>query len=316
MGADGLRFWIASADYRYEMTAGKEIFNRASDGYRRIRNTLRFLLANLNGFEPSNDCLAIDDLIALDQYILQRATEVQKTIQQAYEEMNFHLVTNALTNFCINDLGGFYLDIIKDRQYTTKADSQARRSAQTALYHLVQAFVRWMAPILTFTAQEAWPLIPGQTEKYVFTTEWYDIPVASTENVVTEAEWQTLISVKSAVNKFIETARTAKTVGSNLSAKVELWANEELKTVLDRLSDELRFVLITSQVIVNTFDETQGEASDLDGLRVQVSAAEGEKCARCWHVLPDVNTHLAHPGLCSRCIINLPTGQGEERKYA
>ncbi len=316
MGADGLRFWIASADYRYEMTAGKEIFNRASDGYRRIRNTLRFLLANLNGFEPSNDCLAIDDLIALDQYILQRATDVQKTIQQAYEEMNFHLVTNALTNFCINDLGGFYLDIIKDRQYTTKADSQARRSAQTALYHLVQAFVRWMAPILTFTAQEAWPLIPGQTEKYVFTTEWYDIPVASTENVVTEAEWQTLISVKSAVNKFIETARTAKTVGSNLSAKVELWANEELKTVLDRLSDELRFVLITSQVIVNTFDETQGEASDLDGLRVQVSAAEGEKCARCWHVLPDVNTHLAHPGLCCRCIINLPTGQGEERKYA
>ena len=316
MGADGLRFWIASADYRYEMTAGKEIFNRASDGYRRIRNTLRFLLANLNGFEPSNDCLAIDDLIALDQYILQRATEVQKTIQQAYEEMNFHLVTNALTNFCINDLGGFYLDIIKDRQYTTKADSQARRSAQTALYHLVQAFVRWMAPILTFTAQEAWSLIPGQTEKYVFTTEWYDIPVASTENVVTEAEWQTLISVKSAVNKFIETARTEKTVGSNLSAKVELWANEELKTVLDRLSDELRFVLITSQVIVNTFDETQGEASDLDGLRVQVSAAEGEKCARCWHVLPDVNTHLAHPGLCSRCIINLPTGQGEERKYA
>ena len=316
MGADGLRFWIASADYRYEMTAGKEIFNRASDGYRRIRNTLRFLLANLNGFEPSNDCLAIDDLIALDQYILQRATDVQKTSQQAYEEMNFHLVTNALTNFCINDLGGFYLDIIKDRQYTTKADSQARRSAQTALYHLVQAFVRWMAPILTFTAQEAWPLIPGQTEKYVFTTEWYDIPSASKANLLSEADWQTLITVKSAVNKHIETARNAKLVGSNLSAKVELWANDELKAVLNRLEDELRFVLITSQVIVNTFDETQGEASDLEGLRVQVSAAEGEKCARCWHVLPDVNTHLAHPGLCSRCIINLPTGQGEERKYA
>ena len=316
MGADGLRFWIASADYRYEMTAGKEIFNRASDGYRRIRNTLRFLLANLNGFEPSNDCLAIDDLIALDQYILQRATDVQKTIQQAYEEMNFHLVTNALTNFCINDLGGFYLDIIKDRQYTTKADSQARRSAQTALYHLVQAFVRWMAPILTFTAQEAWPLIPGQTEKYVFTTEWYDIPSASKANLLSEADWQTLITVKSAVNKHIETARNAKLVGSNLSAKVELWANDELKAVLNRLEDELRFVLITSQVIVNTFDETQGEASDLEGLRVQVSAAEGEKCARCWHVLPDVNTHLAHPGLCYRCIINLPTGQGEERKYA
>lgn len=316
MGADGLRFWIASADYRYEMTAGKEIFNRASDGYRRIRNTLRFLLANLNGFTPSTDALPVDQLIALDQYILQRAADVQKTVQQAYEDMNFHIVANALTNFCINDLGGFYLDIIKDRQYTTKADSQARHSAQTALYHLVQAFVRWMSPILSFTAQEAWPLIPEQTEKYVFTAEWYDIPVASKANLLSEADWQTLIAVKSAVNKFIETARTAKIVGSNLSAKVELWADAELKDVLDRLDDELRFVMITSQVLVNAFDATQGEASDLAGLNVQVSAADGEKCVRCWHVLPDVNTHVTHPGLCGRCIINLPTGQGEERKYA
>ena len=316
MGADGLRFWIASADYRYEMTAGKEIFNRASDGYRRIRNTLRFLLANLNGFTPSSDALPVDQLIALDQYILQRASDVQKTIQQAYEEMNFHIVASALTNFCINDLGGFYLDIIKDRQYTSKADSQARHSAQTALYHLVQAFVRWMAPILSFTAQEAWPLIPGQTEKYVFTTEWYDIPVASTANLISEADWQTLISVKSAVNKQIEAARNAKLIGSNLSAKVELWANAELKAILDQLDNELRFVLITSTVMVNTFDAAQGETTEIEGLRVKVSAAEGEKCARCWHVLPDVNTHAAHLGLCSRCIINLPTGQGEERKYA
>ncbi|WP_218697398.1 isoleucine--tRNA ligase [Acinetobacter harbinensis] len=316
MGADGLRFWIASADYRYEMTAGKEIFNRASDGYRRIRNTLRFLLANLNGFTPASDALPVDQLIALDQYILQRASDVQKTIQQAYEEMNFHIVASALTNFCINDLGSFYLDIIKDRQYTSKADSQARHSAQTALYHLVQAFVRWMAPILSFTAQEAWPLIPGQTEKYVFTTEWYDIPVASTANLISEADWQTLISVKSAVNKQIEAARNAKLIGSNLSAKVELWANPELKAILDQLDNELRFVLITSTVMVNTFDAAQGESTEIEGLRVKVSAAEGEKCARCWHVLPDVNTHAAHLGLCSRCIINLPTGQGEERKYA
>ncbi|WP_314914384.1 isoleucine--tRNA ligase [Acinetobacter harbinensis] len=316
MGADGLRFWIASADYRYEMTAGKEIFNRASDGYRRIRNTLRFLLANLNGFTPASDALPVDQLIALDQYILQRASDVQKTIQQAYEEMNFHIVASALTNFCINDLGGFYLDIIKDRQYTSKADSQARHSAQTALYHLAQAFVRWMAPILSFTAQEAWPLIPGQTEKYVFTTEWYDIPVASTANLISEADWQTLISVKSAVNKQIEAARNAKLIGSNLSAKVELWANAELKAILDQLDNELRFVLITSTVMVNTFDAAQGESTEIEGLRVKVSAAEGEKCARCWHVLPDVNTHAAHLGLCSRCIINLPTGQGEERKYA
>ncbi len=316
LGADGLRLYVASSDYRYEIAASKEIFNRVSDSYRRIRNTLRFLLANLNGFKPSTDCLAVDQLIALDQYILQRAAEVQKTIQQAYEDMNFHLVSNALTSFCINDLGGFYLDIIKDRQYTTKADSQARRSAQTALYHIVQAFVRWMSPILSFTAQEAWPLIPEQSEKYVFTAEWYDIPVSSTANLISEADWQTLITVKSAVNKQIEAARNEKIVGSNLSAKVELWANPELKAILDQFADELRFVLITSTVIVKDFDAAQGEATDLEDLRVQVSAAEGEKCARCWHVLPDVNTHAAHPGLCARCIINLPTGQGEERKYA
>ncbi len=316
LGADGLRFYVASSDYRYEIAASKEIFNRVSDSYRRIRNTLRFLLANLNNFKPSTDALVVDDLIALDQYILQRAAEVQQTIRKAYDDMNFHQVCSSLTQFCINDLGGFYLDIIKDRQYTTKADSQARRSAQTALYHLVHAFVRWMSPILSFTAQEAWALIPEQSEKYVFTAEWYAIPTATTENLLAEADWQRLIQVKSAVNKQIEAARNAKLVGSNLSAKVEIWADDALKALLDQLENELRFVLITSQVHVYSYDEKQGEATDMTGLRVKISPAEGEKCARCWHVLPDVNTHAAHVGLCSRCIINLPSGHGEVRKYA
>lgn len=316
LGADGLRLYVASSDYRYEIAASKEIFNRVSDSYRRIRNTLRFMLANLNGFVPSRDALPMDELIALDQYIIQRASEVQATIRKAYDEMNFHVVSNALTSFCINDLGGFYLDIIKDRQYTTKADSQARHSAQTALYHLVQAFVRWMSPILSFTAQEAWELIPEQTEKYVFTAEWYDLPKSTQQNLISEADWQSLIQVKSAVNKQIEAARNAKLVGSNLSAKVDIWADEALKTILDRLENELRFVLITSQVAVHSFDESKGEATDIDGLRVAVSGADGEKCVRCWHVLPDVNTHAGHDGLCSRCIINLPSGTGEERKYA
>ncbi len=316
LGADGLRLYVASSDYRYEIAASKEIFNRVSDSYRRIRNTLRFMLANLNGFVPSRDALPMDELIALDQYIIQRASEVQATIRKAYDEMNFHVVSNALTSFCINDLGGFYLDIIKDRQYTTKADSQARRSAQTALYHLVQAFVRWMSPILSFTAQEAWELIPEQTEKYVFTAEWYDLPKSTQHNLISESDWQSLIQVKSAVNKQIEAARNAKLVGSNLSAKVDIWADEALKAILDRLENELRFVLITSQVVVHAFDPSQGEATDIDGLRVAVSSADGEKCVRCWHVLPDVNTHAGHDGLCSRCIINLPSGAGEERKYA
>ncbi|MCF9033736.1 isoleucine--tRNA ligase [Acinetobacter nectaris] len=313
LGADGLRLYVASSDYRYEIAASKEIFSRVSDSYRRIRNTLRFLLANLKGFEPSKDLLPVDQLIALDQYILQRANDVQKTIVDAYNEMNFHSVCTALTSFCINDLGGFYLDIIKDRQYTTKADSQARHSAQTALYHIVQAFVRWMSPILSFTAQEAWPLIPEQSEKYVFTQTWYDLPQVA-ENEISEQAWQQLIQVKAAVNKQIEFARNEKVVGGNLSAKVKIWATPELEKLLKSLENELRFVLITSQVEVNAFAE-EGKETEVEGLRVEILAAEGEKCVRCWHVLPDVNTHSEHPGLCSRCIINVD-GAGEERKYA
>lgn len=315
LGADGLRLYVASSDYRYEIAASKEIFNRVSDSYRRIRNTLRFLLANLNGFKPSTDLVPMDQLIALDQYIIQRAHEVQSSIVAAYNDMNFHAVCSQLTGFCINDLGGFYLDIIKDRQYTTKSDSHARRSAQTALYHLVQAFVRWMSPILSFTAQEAWPLIPEQSEKYVFTADWYDLPQASTTNLVSADHWQTLISVKNAVNKQIEAARNTKLVGSNLSAQVDLWANDTLYPVLDQLGNELRFVLITSQVNLHALDENQGEATDVAGLRVQISPAAGSKCARCWHVLPDVGSHVEHATICGRCIINV-AGQGEERQYA
>ncbi|RYY78420.1 MAG: isoleucine--tRNA ligase [Moraxellaceae bacterium] len=320
LGADGLRLYVASSDYRYEIAASKEIFSRVSDSYRRIRNTLRFLLANLNGFKPSTDLVPMDQLIALDQYIIQRANDVQTSIIAAYNDMNFHQVCSQLTGFCINDLGGFYLDIIKDRQYTTKADSHARRSAQTALYHLVQAFVRWMSPILSFTAQEAWPLIPEQSEKYVFTTAWYDLPQASSANLVSADHWQTLISVKNAVNKQIEAARNAKLVGSNLSAQIDLWADDTLYPVLNQLGNELRFVLITSQASLHAFDagqnsNAQGEATDVEGLRVKISPAAGSKCARCWHVLPDVGSHTEHSTLCGRCIINV-AGQGEERQYA
>ncbi len=261
LGADGVRFWIASSDYRYEMTAGKEIFSRTTDGYRRIRNTLRFVLANLNGFNPATDLVPVNEMIALDQFILKRAAGVQQTIQAAYDEMSFHTVCSQLVAFCTSDLGGFYLDIIKDRQYTTKADSLARRSAQTALYHLAHAFVRWMSPILTFTAQEAWLEIPQDTtnpaDKYVFTTEWYGIPVSANEKI-SDADWQTIWNVKSAVNKLIENARNDKAVGANLSAKVQIWAEPSIQTLLTKLEDELRFVLIVSDVELNAEDATQG----------------------------------------------------------
>lgn len=322
LGADGVRFWIASSDYRYEMTAGKEIFNRTTDGYRRIRNTLRFLLANLNGFNPATDLVPVAEMIALDQFILTRAAAVQQTIQAAYDEMSFHTVCSQLVGFCTSDLGGFYLDIIKDRQYTTKADSLARRSAQTALYHLVQAFVRWMSPILTFTAQEAWQEIPQDAnslaDKYVFTTEWYDIPVAPQvvgSDQISDAEWLTILNVKSAVNKLIENARNEKTVGGSLSAKVQIWAEDEIYHTLAKLKDELRFVLIVSDVVLHRADATQGAETELAGLRAQVTAAEGVKCARCWHIRTDVGLTPAHPHICARCVENVD-GSGEVRHYA
>ena len=228
--------------------------------------------------------------------------------------MDFHQVSVLLTSFCASDLGGFYLDIIKDRQYTTQADSVARRSAQTALYHLTQAFVRWMSPILSFTAQEAWTALAEPTSKYVFTAEWYALPVVDVAAQISDEDWQTILQVKAAVNKQIETARNAKLIGANLSAQVTLWADDALKTVLDKLGDELRFVLITSAATVHAYTE-QGEATELTGLRVQVSPADGVKCARCWHLRPDVGSHAEHPELCGRCIDNV-TGNGEVRHYA
>jgi isoleucyl-tRNA synthetase len=313
LGADGLRLYVASSDYRYEIAASKEIFNRVSDSYRRIRNTLRFLLANLNGFKPSTDLITVDELIALDQYILQRAGDVQKTILAAYDDMSFHVVVSQLTSFCINDLGGFYLDIIKDRQYTTAATSQARRSAQTALYHVVQAFVRWMSPILSFTAQEAWPLIPEQSEQYVFTADWYEIPVAAS-NVIQDQDWDNIKLIKNQVNTEIEAARNQKLVGASVATQVDITATAPLYESASKFGDELRFVLITSKVnlYLNPADQ---DGLALNNIVVKVAPAEGTKCVRCWHVLPDVGTHAEHPELCGRCIINV-TGTGEVRKYA
>ena len=313
-GADILRFWIASTDYRYEMAAGDKVFAGAIDGYRRIRNTLRFLLSNLNSFVPAQHTLPVSELVALDQYILGRAVQVQAQVRAAYDAMDFHQVCSLLTSFCSSELGSFYLDIIKDRQYTTKADSTARRSAQTVLYHIIQALSRWMAPILSFTAQEAWREIPDQDQPYVFTALWYDLPVVNAASAISDSDWQTVRQVKHAVNKQLEAARSAKVIGAGLSAQVSLWANDALKAVLDKLGDELRFVLITSAATVQPYSE-QGEATELDGLRVQVAPADGVKCVRCWHVRTDVGMHADHPDLCNRCVDNV-VGEGEVRHYA
>ena len=213
-GADMLRLWIASSDYRYEMSAGAKVFKGTVDMYRRIRNTIRFLLANTDDFNPMTDAVAMSDMVSLDKFIMHQAMQVQKSIIQSYDNMDFHQVTQAVTAFCSQDLGGFCLDIIKDRTYTTKADGHPRRSAQTAIYHIAHALIRWIAPILTFTAQEAWEVLKG-TDGYVFTQHWHEFPALNLDSVSSD-DWQRILSAKDVINKQIELAREQKIINANL----------------------------------------------------------------------------------------------------
>lgn len=325
-GVDILRLWVASSDYRYEMAVSKQGFERTTDMYRRIRNTVRFLLANTDDFDPANDMVATDDLVSLDKYILTRAANVQASIREAYTAMDFHQVCQLIVAFCAQDLGGFYLDIIKDRQYTTKTDGQPRRSAQTAIYHIAHALLRWIAPILSFTAQEAWQVLKG-TSGYIFTQAWYALPeVAETNDSLTTADWARIVTAKDVINKAIEQAREQKTINANLSADVTVYAEGATADALAKLHDELRFVLITSQARVLPFDEfvqdTLEPAPDVttldDNTRLAavVVPAQGEKCVRCWHIRQDIGCDPHHPLLCGRCVSNLPSGTGEVRHYA
>jgi isoleucyl-tRNA synthetase len=324
-GADMLRLWIASSDYRYEMSAGKTVFKGAIDMYRRIRNTLRFLLANTDDFDPANDSIDINELVSLDKFIIERAQAVQAQIVSAYDAMDFHQVTQHITAFCSQDLGSFYLDIIKDRQYTTKKDGQPRRSAQTAIYHIAQALIRWITPILSFTAQEAWEVLNSKDEQassYVFTEEWYEFPALELSTISSE-DWHHIMRAKDMVNKNIEVARSNKLLNANLAADATLYADGAMYDSLAKLSDELRFVLITSSATLKpisaapTDHQTKDNEEDIAAadLRVTIDVADGTKCVRCWHIRSDVGTDSEHPELCARCVTNV-VGSGEVRHYA
>lgn len=319
LGADIIRLWVSSTDYRGEISVSEEILSRLSDSYRRIRNTLRFLLSNLNGFEPERDLLPAEQMLSLDRWAVDRALQVQEEVKAAYDSFQFHLVYHRLHNFCIVDLGGFYLDIIKDRQYTTQRDSVARRSAQTALYHIAEAFVRWMAPVLSFTAEEIWSVLPGSRSESVLLETWYDklaaLPESDSNITLTRAYWEEVLEAKAAVNKEIEEARNRKEVGSGLSAEVDLYVSPEREKTLASMGDELRFVMITSAVRLHPYAE-EGVATGVDGLRVKVLPSAHKKCARCWHYRADVGSHTDHPDICQRCVDNLPEGKGEARRFA
>ncbi|MGB0664886.1 MAG: isoleucine--tRNA ligase [Pontibacterium sp.] len=315
-GADILRLWVSSTDYRNDMSVSEEILKRTADTYRRIRNTARFLLSNLTGFNPETDMVSSSDMVALDRWAVDRAARLQKELVNHYNEYEFLQVYQKIAHFCSLDLGGFYLDIIKDRQYTAKPDSLARRSAQTALYHIVEALTRWIAPILSFTAEEILLEIPGEHDASVFFGTWYEgLTELSADEAFNEAYWSQVMSVKTAVNKVLESQRSAGVIGSSLEAEVTLVCTPELAESLQKLGDELRFVLITSAAQVTTESNADAVATDVAGLAVLVAKADAEKCSRCWHHRTDVGQNEEHSELCGRCVENV-AGEGETRHFA
>ncbi len=317
LGADILRLWVSSTDYTGEITVSDEILKRTADAYRRIRNTARFMLANLDGFEPLQNSISVAQMLPLDRWIVVKAEYLQQEIIAAYEQYEFHLVYQKVHNFCAMDLGAFYLDVIKDRQYTTQEDSVARRSAQTALHHIIEAMTRWIAPILSFTAEELWAFIPGEHTESVFFETWYPFP-PEIQDEMDDEYWQQVLKVRVACGKEMEKLRVSKTIGSSLDAEIDLYCDEPLQAILARLEDELRFVLITSEVRLHKLSDKPSDAveiEELPGLALTVKASEHTKCVRCWHHREDVGTHSEHPELCGRCVDNV-SGDGEVRHYA
>ncbi len=317
LGADVLRLWAASMDYTAEVNVSDEILKRASDAYRRIRNTARFLLSNLYDFNPRKDSVATEQLVALDRWAIVVTERLQEKIITAYDHYRFPAIYQAIHNFCTVEMGSFYLDILKDRLYTSKKTGLARRSAQTALYYIAEAFVCWIAPITSFTADEIWQFMPSDREASVFLTQWFsDFPAIKLREEE-DQEWQMLLQVRDEVNKALESYRNEGKIGSALAAEILLYADENLYPILAKLGNELRFVLITSEAKVFPIKEKTKEAfsTNLPELVLEIRISEFEKCVRCWQRQSSVGQIEEHPDLCERCVSNA-FGDGEERRFA
>ncbi len=304
LGADVLRLWVSATDYANEMSVSDEILKRTSDSYRRIRNTARFLLGNLAGFDPKNDMVPIEQMVELDRWAVGRAAALQEEVISAYRNYQFHVIYQRVHQFCVVDLGGCYLDVLKDRLYTTPVQSAARRSAQTAMFHIIEAMVRWLAPILSFTAEEIWSYLPGSREKSVFHAVWHRFPAVPSSAI----DWDALLALRADVARELERLREAGEIGAPLEAEVEVRCAGATYQRLNALGSELRFFLITSSAKVI-------EAGEGDAYVIDVRATNAPKCVRCWHRRPDVGSHTEHPELCDRCVTNVTTA-GEERHYA
>lgn len=306
-GADILRLWVASTDYSGELTISDEILKRVADGYRRIRNTLRFLLSNLADFDASKDLLPVEQWLEIDRYALHLTQQLQAGILADYDKYEFHLAVQKFVGFCSEDLGGFYLDILKDRLYTSGETSHARRAAQSALYHITHALMRLMAPILSFTADEIWQTLRLDEVATVFEEEWYSLPAHGLSDTQLQ-HWQIMIDLRSQAAKEIELLRGEGKVGSSLQAELEFHVAGEAFDALKSLQDDLRFVTITSAA-------TTYQVADVAAQKILVKPSVYQKCDRCWHYRADVGSDAAHPSICGRCVSNL-FGSGEARKYA
>ncbi|WP_028101862.1 isoleucine--tRNA ligase [Pseudoduganella violaceinigra] len=312
LGADILRLWVAATDYTSELSISDEILKRVTESYRRIRNTLRFLLANTSDFDPKANAVPVAELLEIDRYALANMAALQADLSAHYERYEFHPVVSKLQNFCSEDLGGFYLDILKDRLYTSAVDSKARRSAQTALWHITQSLLRLMAPVLCFTAEEAWASFAGEeafkaSDETIYTQTWWQLPeLADAEALL--AKYATIIAVRADVTKQLEELRGSGAIGSSLQAELEVKAAGDKYKALASLDDDLKFIFITS---LAKAVEVASEAEEA----VNVAASTAQKCERCWHYRADVGSHADHPGLCGRCHANL-FGAGEARKFA
>src|SRR5271168_4931831 len=314
LGADVVRLWIAATDYANEMSVSEEIFKRMADSYRRMRNTLRFLLGNLHGFDPHRHSVAFDDLVAIDQWVTSKAFALQNDVVTAYRNYEFHDIYQRIHNFCVVELGGFYLDIIKDRLYTTGAESAPRRSAQTALHHLAQAMVRWIAPILSFTAEEAWGYLPDVPNESVFMNVWHHFPAGAERD--STIDWPALIALKADVGRELERLRAAGALGSSLEAEVTVFVPDTLAPSFEAMRDELRFLFITSYARVQSGPiPPNAVKAGHDDVWIHVEISDNPKCVRCYQLRTDVGSEPRHPEICARCVSNIE-GPGEERRFA
>lgn len=310
LGADILRLWVAQTDYTSDARVSKEILKYSTELYRRVRNTSRFLLANLKGFDPKTDLVPFEQMLPVDRYVLSLANKLQKEVRKDYQEYDFHLLVKKLIHFCSVELGSFYLDLVKDRIYVMKLKSLARRSAQTAMYHLLHVLTRLMSPILSFTAQEVWEKIPGEHSKYVFTEYYYDQLPEENNSELDDKYFTELRSYRDEVLPLIEALRVNKEVGSSLDAKLSIYASEERQAFFNKLEDELKFFFLVSEVEVLPLEDNS-EGKDVV---FKVSKHLAPKCELTWHHDASVGTNAEHPTLSARAVSNL-FGEGETRKY-